>query len=736
MIKQQKVTRQMPAPNRRQILAASAAAVALSANPLPTAAAPPITAPKPMKKPTTITQLGRTRTDEYQWMKDDNWQQVLKDPSALRADIREHLQKENAWFESCMADTKALQQRLFEEMKGRLKDDDSTVPMPDGPWAYYSRYEKGAQHPLYARTPRDGGKEEILLDVEALSRGKAFFQVSATAQSPDHSLYAWAEDDSGDGTYRLRVKDIATGQPVGTPMESTSGSFTFSPDSQYIFWTFQDDNARPVKIFRRPARGGEDVLVYEEKDPGMFLWVIGTSSRKFIMIGVANQETSEYHVIPGNDPVAAPTLFAPRQVGQLYMPADFDGRWYIHTNADNAVDFKVMSAPHGRTDRANWNEVIPHQPGRYIQSIEAYKNQLVRLERSNALPRIVIRNRDGKEHMIEQDEAAFALELAGTYEYDTPTLRYVYQSPSTPRQWFDYDMNTRKRTLRKTQEIPSGHDASRYLTERFFIKAADGAEIPVTTLRLKTTARNSGAPTLLYGYGSYGFGQDASFGSARFSLVDRGWIWAIAHVRGGDEKGRGWFEDGRKKKKINTFTDFIAVAKGLVARGDTAKGRIVSYGGSAGGLLVGAVANMAPEGLFGGHIAAVPFVDVINTMSDTTLPLTPGEWPEWGNPIESAEDYDTMWAYSPSDQVANKPYPPIFAYGGLTDSRVTYWEPAKWIARLRDRAPNAGPFLLHINMDAGHGGASGRFDRMKEQARDLAVALKFINAPESGRPLR
>ena len=315
-------------------------------------------------------------------------------------------------------------------------------------------------------------------------------------------------------------------------------------------------------------------------------------------------------------------------------------------------------------------------------------------------------------------------------------MRFVYQSPSTPRQWIDYDMEKRTRTLRKTQEVPSGHDPARYVTERFFIKAKDGAEIPVTTLRLKNTQKNSNAPTLLYAYGSYGYGTDASFSVARLSLVDRGWVWAIAHVRGGDEKGRGWFEDGRKKKKMNTFTDFIAVAEGLVARGDSGKGRIVSYGGSAGGLLVGAVANLAPDGLFGGHIAAVPFVDVINTMSDTTLPLTPPEWPEWGNPIESAEDYDTMWAYSPYDQVANKPYPPIFAYGGLTDSRVTYWEPAKWVARLRDRAPKAGPFLLHINMDAGHGGASGRFNRMKEQARDFAFALKVMGDGEAGASLK
>lgn len=721
--------------DRRQLLAASALALSVSTLPGALAATAKAAAPKAMKKPVTITQVGRTRTDEYQWMKDDNWQKVLRDPKILRADIRDHLVTENAYFDSQMADTKPLQEKLFEEMKGRIKDDDSTVPSPDGPFAYYSRYNKGGQHPIYARTPRNGGKEEILLDVDALSKGKAFYQVSATEHSPDHKLYAYAEDDKGAGNYRVLIKDLATGEMVGSPIENCSANFTFTPDSKYFFWTFQDENQRPVKIFRRPARGGEDVLVYEEKDPGMFLGVSTSASRNYILIGVGNQETSETLTIPASDPTAQPKLFAPRVVGQLYSPSDFDGAWYVHTNADGAVDFKIVKAGPGATDRKDWKDFIPHQPGRYIEGVTSVKNYMIRLERSNALPRIVIRAKDGAEHAIEQSESAYALALSGGYEYDTTVMRFVYQSPTTPRQWIDYDIAAKTRTLRKTQEVPSGHDASRYVAERFFIKAKDGAEVPVTTLRLKTTEKNSDAPVLLYGYGSYGAGQEATFSTARLSLVNRGWVWATAHVRGGDEKGRGWFEDGRKKKKINTFTDFIAVAEGLVARGDAKAGRIVSYGGSAGGLLVGAVANMAPAGLFGGHMAAVPFVDVINTMSDKTLPLTPPEWPEWGNPLESADDYDTMWAYSPYDQVANKPYPPIFAHGGVTDSRVTYWEPAKWIARLRDRAPKGGPYLLSINLEAGHGGASGRFNQLKELARDYAFALKVMGDKDAGAPL-
>jgi len=689
-------------------------------------------APKVARVPKVITQLNRTRTDEYHWLKDDNWQQVLREPSRLRADIRKHLLRENAYHDALMADTAALQERLFAEMKGREQDNESSVPVPDGPFAYFTRYAAGAQHPAHVRTPRAGGPIEVLLDVDALARGKIFYEVGAVDHSPDHHLFAYAEDDKGSGNYRLLVKDLKTGRLVGSPIENASDSFVFSPDSRYLFWTFHDNNLRPVKVMRRAVRGGDDVVVYEEKDPGMFLWVSTTNSRAFIIIGVENRETSEYHLIPAAEPTATPQLFAPRRLGQLYKPFDFQGSWYVLTNADGAVDFKVVRADRGATDRAHWKGVIPHRPGRSIERLMALKNHLIRLERTNALPRIVVRDRAGSEYLIKQNEEAYSLELSGNREFDTSVLRFEYESPTMPKQWIAYDIATGRRTLLKTQQVPSGHDPGRYVVERFFLNARDGAQIPVTTLRLRSTTKGSGAPLLLYGYGAYGIGEEASFSTERLSLVDRGWVWAIAHVRGGNEKGRGWFEDGRMKKKVNTFTDFIAVAEGLVARGDARWGGIVSYGASAGGLLVGAVANRAPEALFAGHIAVVPFVDIINTMSDITLPLTPPEWPEWGNPLKSAEDYDAIWAYSPYDQVADRAYPPIFAYGGLNDSRVTYWEPAKWIARLRDRAPRGGPYVLHIDMEAGHGGASGRFNRMKEMARDFAAALKIMGDPAAG----
>jgi oligopeptidase B len=496
----------------------------------------------------------------------------------------------------------------------------------------------------------------------------------------------------------------------------------------------RDDNGRPARIFRRPLGGakGDDVLVYDEPDDGFFLGVGVSESREWIMISAGNQETSEFHLIPAAVPTAKPMLFQKREIGVLYSPTHFDGKWYILTNADKAVDFKVMTAELGKTGRANWKDFIPHKPGNFIEGLGAFKNHLVRLERFNALPRIVIRERtSGAEHEIVQTEEAYALSLDGGNEFDTPVMRYVYNSPTTPRQWFDYDMSTKAKTLRKTQEIPSGHDPARYVTKRIEAKAPDGQMVPITVLMLKETKLDGKAPMVLYGYGSYGASMEASFSIRQLSLVDRGWVWAIAHIRGGSEKGRGWFEDARRFTKKNTFTDFIACAEHLIAEKYSSPRKIVAYGGSAGGLLMGAIANMRPE-LWGGIIAAVPFVDVLNTMSDTSLPLTPPEWPEWGNPIEDPKAYDYIASYCPYTNVGDKAYPPILATGGLSDPRVTYWEPAKWVARLRDRAPKAGPYLLKINMEAGHGGASGRFDFLKEIAVDYAFAMKAVGAKEAG----
>ncbi len=685
-----------------------------------------MSAPKPpaaRRDPKVIEQLGRTRTDDYAWMKDDNWREVLRDPKVLRADIREHLEAENAYTAAMLAGTEALQAQLFAEMKGRIKEDDSSVPAPDGPWDYYVRYEVGAEHPLHARRPRgqDGG-EQVLLDEDALSKGKAFFQVSAAGHSPDHKLYAWAADEQGSEYYAIRVKDLESGQTLDHVMDSAYGAFVFSPDSQWIFWIWRDENARPSKVFRRPARGGEDVLVYEEADEGMFLGVGVATDRSHLIIHVGNQETTEILLIPAADPTVAPVIAEPRRVGVKYDLDHWSDRWVIRTNDGGAVDFKLMQSAAAVPSRASWTDFVPHEPGRYITGFAAYAGHLARLERVNANDRIVVMARGGEPHEIAFDEEAYALSLEGGLEYETSVLRFVYQSPTTPRQWFDYDMASRARTLRKTQEIPSGHDPARYVARRLHATAPDGAEAPITVLMLKDTPLDGSAPLLLYGYGSYGHAMEPAFSIRNLSLVDRGWIWAVAHIRGGSDKGWGWFLDGRKEKKTNTFTDFIACAEHLSASGYGKAGRMVAYGGSAGGMLMGAVVNLRPD-LWSGIIAAVPFVDVLNTMSDTSLPLTPPEWPEWGNPLEDAGAYDRIAGYSPYDQVAARPYPPILATGGLSDPRVTYWEPQKWVAKLREKTTGEAPILLKINMEAGHGGASGRFDFLKEIALDYAFAI-------------
>ena len=682
------------------------------------------------KHPHRIEQLGRVRVDDYAWMKDENWQQVLRDPKALRADVRDHLDAENAYTKAMLAGTEALQAEMFAEMKGRIKEDDSSVPAPDGPFDYYVRYNLGAQHPIHARKPRGGGDEQVLLDEEASAEGKAFFQVGAASHSPDHALYAWAVDEQGSEYYAIHVKELATGETLGLAVESAYGDFTFSPDSQWIFWIWRDENARPSKIFRRSARGGEDVLVYEEADDGMFLGVGCASDDSHILIHVGNQETTEILLIPASDPTAVPVIAEPRMVGVKYSLDHWTDRWVIRTNADGAVDFKLATSDAAVPAKATWRDWIAHTPGRYITGFAAFSGHLVRAERVNALDRLVVTARDGSEHEVAFDEEAYALNLEGGYEYDTTTTRFVYQSPTTPRQTYDYDLATRERTLRKTQEIPSGHDPARYIARRLYATATDGAEVPITVLMLKDTPLDGSAPLLVYGYGSYGMAMEPSFSIRNLSLVDRGWIWATAHIRGGSDKGWGWFLDGRKEKKPNTFTDFIACAEHLIAQGYGTKGKVAAYGGSAGGMLMGAVANLRPD-LWGAIIAAVPFVDVLNTMSDTTLPLTPPEWPEWGNPLEDPAAYDLIESYSPYDQVAPKAYPAVLATGGLSDPRVTYWEPAKWVAKLRDNTTGPAPMLLKINMEAGHGGASGRFDFLKEIALDYAFAVWAIEGSKT-----
>ncbi len=682
-------------------------------------------APVAPRRPHSFTRHGITVHDDYAWLKDPNWQEVLRDPSVLDPDIRLYLEAENAYTESVLGHTASLQKKLIAEMRGRIKEDDSSVPSPDGAYAYFRKFREGGQHELFGRMPRNGGESEIILDGDELAARHDYFKFGGARHSPDHRLEAWSADIKGSEYFSIRVRDWANGKDRDDLVEETDGGVVWSADSSAFFYVKLDDNHRPMQVWlhRLGTPQANDLLVYEEQDAGWFTHIHESTSGRFCVIAGGDHETSEQRLIDLSDVTAPPLLVAARENGVQYSLADRGEELFILTNADGAIDFKIVTAPLASPERANWRDLIPYRAGVYVMDIDLYADHLVRLERANALPAIVIRDlKTNGEHAIAFDEAAYSLDTMGSYEFDTTNLRFSYSSMTTPSEVYDYDMASRERVLRKRQEIPSGHNPADYVTTRIMAKSYDGAEVPVSILHRKNFKRDGKAPLLLYGYGSYGMAMPASFSSNRLSLVDRGFVYAIAHIRGGSDKGWGWYLDGKRKKKTNSFDDFAACARALIAAQYTSAKRIVGHGGSAGGMLMGAVANRAGE-LFAGIVAEVPFVDVLNTMLDDKLPLTPPEWPEWGNPIESADDFKTILSYSPYDNVAAKDYPAILAMGGLTDPRVTYWEPAKWIARLRATMTGGGPVLLRTNMGAGHGGASGRFNRLDEVAIAYAFAL-------------
>ncbi len=680
------------------------------------------------KRPRVETWHGFEKRDDYHWLKAANWQEVMHDPSLLPADIRAVLEGENAYHEAIMADTVTLQEALFAEMKGRIKEDDSSVPAPDGAYAYYSSFVTGGQQPRFARKLRDmSGAEQLILDGNELSKDVEYFHFGGIYISPNHALAAWSFDNKGSEFYELRVRDLATGKDTDDVLLNTAGDAVWAADGKSFFYTLQDDNHRPLKTFHHilGQPQAKDRLVFEEKDTGLFSGVGKTSSERFIVIGSHDHDTSESWIIDATRPFDPPKLIAARQTGIEYDLEHWKDKFIIKTNRDGAEDYKIMMAPVDNPAPENWTDFIPYREGCFLVGVVVLKNWLIRMERENALPRIVVRDMaSGEEHSIAFDEEAYSLGFGEMREYDTDILRFSYSSMTTPSQVFDYNMRDRTRVLRKTQEVPSGHDAANYVTRRVQAAAHDGELVPITLLYRKSTALDGKAPLWLYGYGSYGLSMPASFNTNVLSLVDRGFIYAIAHIRGGQEKGRRWYKMGKLEHKTNSFRDFISCAQHLISAGFTSRGKIVAQGGSAGGMLMGAVGNMAPE-LFNGIIAEVPFVDVLSTMLDDTLPLTPPEWPEWGNPIESKRAYESIAGYSPYDRVEAKDYPNILAVGGLTDPRVTYWEPAKWVARLRELKTNDNLLLFKTNMGAGHGGASGRFDRLKEVAFVYAFGLKI-----------
>ena len=692
----------------------------------------PLTPPIAPRRPHSFTTHGIAIVDDYAWLKDENWQEVLRDPSILDADIRTYLEAENAYTQGLLGHTDALQKRLVKEMRGRIKEDDSSVPSPDGPYSYLSKFREGGQHQMYGRTPRDGGEPEIILDGDELAADYEYFRFGGARHSPDHRLQAWSADTKGSEYFSIRVRDWTSKKDFDDVVEETDGGVVWNSDSTAFFYVKLDDNHRPLQVWRHRLGTGQsdDLLVYEEKDPGWFTHIHESSSGRYCVIAGGDHETSEQRLIDLADPAATPRLVAAREEGVQYSVNDRGDRLFILTNVDGAIDFKVMTAPLNATERGNWRDMIPYREGIYVLDVDLFAGHMVRLERSNALPAIVIRDLEsGEEHAIAFDEAAYSLDTMGSYEFETTTLRFSYSSMTTPSEVYDYDMAKRTRTLRKRQEIPSGHNPADYVTTRIMARSRDGAEVPVSILHRRDLARDGTAPLLLYGYGSYGMAMPASFSANRLSLVDRGFVYAIAHIRGGADKGWGWYLDGKRAKKTNTFDDFVASARELIAEKYTSSKRIVAHGASAGGMLMGAVANQAGE-LFAGVVAEVPFVDVLNTMLDLSLPLTPPEWPEWGNPTESEADFRTIRSYSPYDNIAAKPYPAILAMGGLTDPRVTYWEPAKWVAKLRATMTGGGPVLLRTNMGAGHGGASGRFNRLDEVAIVYAVALWSVGLAE------
>ena len=687
---------------------------------LNTALPAPVAEPKPISD----TRHGITRTDPYAWLRDDNWQNVMRDPAALAPDIKAYLNAENAYCAAVTAPCQDLQQTLYTEMRGRILEDDSQPPRPNGAFSWFSKFETGGEHPLICRGRRDGSNAQIIINGNQEAEGEAYFKIINSCPSPNQTRLAYAVDVKGSELFSIYIRDIEQGKNLPDCLISSSGAMAWAHNGETLFYVQLDENHRPCKVMKHQigTPSEQDICVYEEPDSGFFVSLQASRSGDFIFINSHDHQTSEVHILDAHHADSAPICLRPREIGLEYEVSHDAARqrFIIVTNQGAAVDFKIMIAPVSQPE--NWDELVPHQTGQLILDAIPFENHLAILSRVNALPSITIVSlADNGTQVIEFDEEIYALELEAGYEYATAQLRFRYSSPTQPEQIYDYDMATHQRQLIKEQIIPSGHHAENYKAKRLWATAQDGARIPLSVLHHKDTPLDGSAPVLLYGYGSYGITIPASFSSNRLSLVDRGFIYVIAHVRGSKAMGHDWFLQGRGKTKKKTFTDFIAAAEFLIAEGLTQKGNISIHGGSAGGLLVGAAVNLAPD-LFKSAIAEVPFVDALNTMLDASLPLTPPEWPEWGNPITSEDDYKVIADYAPYENIQACAYPHILATGGLTDPRVTYWEPAKWVARLRATRTDSRLTLLRIEMEAGHGGKAGRFNQLDE----LAFVYSFI----------
>jgi len=658
-----------------------------------------------------LTRHGHQRIDEYYWMNQRDDEQVLA-----------HLKAENRYTEETMQAVGKLKEELFAELTARIREDDRSVPYRHRGYWYFTQYEKGREYPLYyRRKDTAGAKDELMLDVNRLAEGASYCDVAGFSVSPDNRLMAYAVDRVGRRQYLIRIRDLEKGVDLEPEIEDTAGDMEWDRSGSFLYFVGIDpETLRNDKVWRFDLETSKKELLYFEEDETCEVEIDLSRSEKYLLIHSESKNSSEVQLIDRSDPAALPFLFHAREEGHLYSLDHFRGRFYMLSNRE-AINFRLLSTPEDHYEAEHWKEIVAHRNDVLLEDFELFDDFIVTEERKEGLLTLLIRRPDGSiDHQISFDESAYLANIYINPEPGTSLLRYSYSSLTTPATIIDYDMKSRDKKIRKVQEVP-GYDPEDYVSERIWARSHDGARVPVSLLRRKDTPLDATAPLLLYGYGSYGISMDAAFNHARLSLLDRGWIYAIAHVRGGEEMGRAWYEkEGRMLKKMNTFFDFIACASHLCERGYTSKERLFAMGGSAGGLLIGAVINLRP-GLFRGVVAAVPFVDVLTTMLDDRIPLTTQEYEEWGNPQEK-EYYDYILQYSPYDNIRDQEYPAVLAATGYHDSQVQYWEPAKWVARLRDHQKGVAPVLLHVNFEAGHGGASGRY----EAYREIALYYAFL----------
>ncbi|PYP15968.1 MAG: oligopeptidase B [Gemmatimonadetes bacterium] len=701
------------------------AVIVAQQSPAPSPTAPALTPPVAAVRPHRFDEHGTVRTDSYYWLRERSNPEVIK-----------YLEDENAYTKGVMAHTEALQNRLYDELKGRVLQSDQSVPFREGNYFYYTRLVEGKNYPIYARKRGSlNAPEEILIDANALAEGKPTFLIRAWEVSSGEDLLAFAADTTGGRVSSIRFKNLRSGELLPDIVPRAIGGIAWAEDNRTLFYTKPDSvTVRPYQIYRHKlgTPASADHLVYEDKDETYYTSVFKTKSRAYIMVQSEQTMATEYHYVRADQPDAAVRVLIPRERGHEYYADHFGDYFYILSN-DHAKNFRLMRTPVARPGRDNWEEVIAHRPDVLLEGFESFKDYLVLSERKDGLVQLRVRPWSGggrTEYYLDFGEPAYLAYVSVNREFDTPLLRFVYTSLTTPSSTYDYDMRTRQKTLLKRDSILGGFDPANYVTERFYTTARDGARVPVSVVYRKGIARP--APLLLTGYGSYGASTDPTFSSDRLSLLDRGFVFAIAHIRGGSEMGRAWYENGRQLQKKNTFTDFIDVADDLVRRGYTTPDRMFARGASAGGLLMGAVVNMRPE-LFEGVIAGVPYVDVITTMMDSTIPLTTGEYDEWGNPHDSTF-YRYMLSYSPYDNVERKEYPNLLLTAGLYDTQVLYVEPAKWTAKLRAMKTDTNRLILRTNMEAGHSGASGRYKRWRDVAFEYAFLLDLAGLGDKPTP--